>query len=472
MRAAALALLAGLVVAGSARAAPPPVKIGVVTDMAGPLAALTGAGSVAAAQMAVEDCLAGPCAGMVIEVISADHQNKPDVAVAIVRKWIDVDRVDAVTDIIQSAVQLAIQNEARERNRLALFPSGTARLVNEDCAPATGVVWMWDTYGQALGITRPLVKPGSKWFTIVANYAFGTSLEADTAELVRRGGGTMVGSVRHPFGFTGDFSPFLLQAQASGADVIAIGSTGSDLVTILKAAKEFGVGSGKQAVASLVLSLPDVAALGLPTAQGVLVNESFYWDFDEGTRRFGRRFFERQKAMPSANQAGRLLGGVALPQGGGGGRQHRDGGGDGAHARHPDPGRHRAQRDPAARRADAARHLLVSRQGAGREQGAVRLLHAAVHHPGGGGVPAAGRERLPRVEEGLTGAGAGPEARTQDRWNGPASWLLASSAQPRSSGLPHGDRQARMAWDETGTGQREGSNVCVCTAAFLTLFHS
>ena len=304
MRAAALAVLAGLVVAGSARAAPPPVKIGVVTDMAGPLAALTGAGSVAAAQMAVEDCLAGPCAGMVIEVISADHQNKPDVAVAIVRKWIDVDRVDAVTDIIQSAVQLAIQNEARERNRLALFPSGTARLVNEDCAPATGVVWMWDTYGQALGITRPLVKPGSKWFTIVANYAFGTSLEADTAELVRRGGGTVVGSVRHPFGFTGDFSPFLLQAQASGADVIAIGSTGSDLVTILKAAKEFGVGSGKQAVASLVLSLPDVAALGLPTAQGVLVNESFYWDFDEGTRRFGRRFFERQKAMPSANQAG------------------------------------------------------------------------------------------------------------------------------------------------------------------------
>ena len=282
----------------------PAVKIGVVTDMSGPLSAMTGPGSLLAAQMAVEECLAKACAGMQIEILSADHQNKADVAAAIVRKWIDVDKVDAVTDIIQAAVQLAIQGVAKEKNIIALFPSGTARLVNEDCAPATGVVWMWDTYGQAVGITKPLVKPGSKWFTIVANYAFGTSLEADTTELVKAGGGTVVGSIRHPFNFGGDFSPFLLQAQSSGADVIAIGSTGSDLVNILKQAKEFGLDKGKQTVASLVLTLPDVAALGLDTAQGVVVNESFYWDFDDGTRSFGRRFLARHKAMPSSNQAG------------------------------------------------------------------------------------------------------------------------------------------------------------------------
>ena len=300
----ALMLLPGVAAAQSPPQPRPSVKIGVVTDMSGFLSAMTGSGSVLAAQMAVEDCLAAACAGMKIEVLSADHQNKPDIAVAIVRKWIDVDKVDAVTDIIQAAVQLAIQGVAKEQNRIALFPSGTARLVNEDCAPATGVVWMWDTYSQSVGITRPLVKPGSKWFTIVANYAFGTSLEADTTELVKRGGGTIVGSVRHPFNFTGDFSPFLLQAQASGADVIAIGSTGTDLVNILKQAKEFRLDNGKQVVASLVLSLPDVAALGLDTAQGVLVNESFYWDLDDGTRSFARRYMARQKSMPSANQAG------------------------------------------------------------------------------------------------------------------------------------------------------------------------
>ncbi len=308
LKGALLALLVAPFLPGMAAAQPPPprppVKIGVVTDMSGSLSAMTGPGSILAAQMAVEDCLAAACAGMKIEVLSADHQNKPDVAVAIVRKWIDVDKVDAVTDIIQAAVQLAIQGVAKDMNRIALFPSGTARLVNEDCAPATGVVWMWDTYGQSVGITRPLVKPGSKWFTIVANYAFGTSLEADTTELVKRGGGTIVGSVRHPFNFTGDFSPFLLQAQASGADVIAIGSTGTDLVNILKQAKEFGLDHGKQVVASLVLSLPDVAALGLETAQGVLVNESFYWDLDDGTRSFARRYMARQKSMPSSNQAG------------------------------------------------------------------------------------------------------------------------------------------------------------------------
>ncbi len=170
-------------------AAPPAktVKLGVITDMSGSLSAQSGRGSVIAAQMAIDDCLAKECAGMTIELVSADHQNKPDIAVGIVRKWIDVDGVDAVTDIIQASVQLAIQNLMKEKNHIALFPGGTARLANEDCAPQTSVLWMWDTYGQAVGITRPLTTPESSWFFVAADYAFGNSLISDASGLVRRG---------------------------------------------------------------------------------------------------------------------------------------------------------------------------------------------------------------------------------------------------------------------------------------------
>jgi branched-chain amino acid transport system substrate-binding protein len=288
-------------------AAPPdkPVKIGVITDMSGSLAAQSGRGSVIAAQMAIDDCLAKDCKGMKIELLSADHQNKPDVAVNIVRKWVEVDGVDAVTDIIQAAVQLAIQNLMKEKNKIALFPGGTARLANEDCAPKTSVLWMWDTYGQAVGITRPLATADSSWYFMAADYAFGNSLIADATGLVQKAGGKVVGSVRHPFNATGDFASYLLQAQNSGANVVAIGSTGGDLINVLKQAREFGMGTGKQKLASFVLTLPDVAALGLDTTQGVTVNEAFYWNLDAGTRDFGRRFLAKyEKAMPSTIQAG------------------------------------------------------------------------------------------------------------------------------------------------------------------------
>ncbi|WP_315832243.1 ABC transporter substrate-binding protein [Bradyrhizobium prioriisuperbiae] len=300
------ALLTMSAVAGVA-AAPPSktVKIGVVTDMSGSLAAQSGRGSVIAAQMAVDDCLAKECAGMTIEILSADHQNKPDIAVNIVRKWVDVDGVDAVTDIIQAAVQLAIQNLMKEKNRIALFPGGTARLANEDCAPQTSVLWMWDTYGQAVGITRPLATPDSSWFFVAADYAFGNSLIADATGLVQKAGGRVVGSVRHPFNATGDFASYLLQAQNSGASVVAVGSTGGDLINMLKQAREFGLGKGKQKIASFVLTLPDVAALGLDITQGVTVNEAFYWNMDAQAREFGKRFLARyEKAMPSTIQAG------------------------------------------------------------------------------------------------------------------------------------------------------------------------
>jgi branched-chain amino acid transport system substrate-binding protein len=308
-RLARLGLAAGLALSAGAgvEAAPSTktVKLGVITDMSGSLAAQSGRGSVIAAQMAIDDCLAKECAGMTIELVSADHQNKPDIAVGIVRKWIEVDGVDAVTDIIQAAVQLAIQNLMKEKNHIALFPGGTARLANEDCAPQTSVLWMWDTYGQAVGITRPLATPDSSWFFVAADYAFGNSLIADASGLVQKAGGRVVGSVRHPFNATGDFASFLLQAQASNATVVAIGSTGGDLINVLKQAREFGMGKGSQKLASFVLTLPDVAALGLETTQGITVNEAFYWNLDAQTREFGKRFLAKyEKAMPSTIQAG------------------------------------------------------------------------------------------------------------------------------------------------------------------------
>ena len=252
----------GLAVTAHAQTAPKPadpighpVRVGVITDMAGSLAALAGPGAVLAVQMAAEDCLVAECAGMNIEVLTADHQNKPDVAVGIVRDWFDNKGVTAVADIIQASVQVAVQHEAASHNKIALFSGGTSRLTNEDCAPATSVMWMWDTYGQAEGITKPLAKPGSKWFLIVPDYVFGASLQADATDMIKADGGEVVGSVRHPFNFPGDFSSFLLQGQGSPASVVAIGSTGADLISILKQAREFGVGAdGKQTLASFVLT--------------------------------------------------------------------------------------------------------------------------------------------------------------------------------------------------------------------------
>lgn len=301
---AALLLMLGLAPA-IAQPVGPPVRIGVITDMNGSLSAQTGAGAVLAVQMAAEDCLAAECKGMTVDVISADHQNKADVAVGIVRDWWDNKGVTAVADIVQATVQIAVQHEAAARNKVALFSGGTARLTSEDCAPATSVMWMWDTYSQAAGIVRPLAKPGSTWFFITADYVFGKSLQTDASALLQQAGGKVIGAVSHPFNFAGDFSPFLVQAQASGAEIIALGNTGTDLVTSIKQAREFGVGTGKQVLASFVLTVPDIRALGLEAAQGVLVNESFYWNLDDRTRAWSRRFATRNGGrLPSAIQAG------------------------------------------------------------------------------------------------------------------------------------------------------------------------
>ena len=306
MRALALMLLLAAGWSGAAWAAPAPeVRIGVLTDMSGSLSSQSGQGSVVAAQMAADECLAAECRGMKIEILAADHQNKPDLAVAIARKWIDVDHVNALTDIIQASVQIAVQHVVAEKHAIALFPGGTARLTNEDCAPATSVQWIWDTYGQAVGIARPLTRPGTKWFFITADYVFGISLQNDATAVIRAAGGQVVGAVRHPFNYGGDFSPFLLQAQASGADIIAFGNTGSDLISTIKQAAEFGLDRGRQRLASFVLTLPDVQALGLATAQGITVNEAFYWDLDDRTRAWSEKFLALyHRHMPSVIQAG------------------------------------------------------------------------------------------------------------------------------------------------------------------------
>jgi branched-chain amino acid transport system substrate-binding protein len=286
------------------QADPLKVKIGVITDMAGSLSAQSGAGSVVAAELAKEDCLAGPCKGMDITIISADHRNDAQLATSIVREWVDTQGVDAVTDIIQASVQIAVQHLMAEKGKIALFPGGTARLTNEDCAPATSVQWMWDTYGQAVGTVGPQAKPGSKWFFLVADYAFGHGLQDDAQGILATHGATTVGAVAHPFNFAGDFSPFLLQAQASGADVIAVGSTGADLTNVLKAAHEFGVPRPPQQLASFVLTTDVVKALGLDVAQGVTTNEAFYWNMDPEARAWSERFYARHKAMPTTIQAG------------------------------------------------------------------------------------------------------------------------------------------------------------------------
>lgn len=283
--------------------AEPAVKLGVLTDLSGVYSDATGAGSVAATRMAVEDCLAAECRGMSIDVVVADHQNKPDVALAIARGWVDTAHVDALVDMSNAAIQLAIAPFVAEKDRVALFAGGTARLSGDACQPEHIVQWMWDTYVQVGGVARRLTRPGTTWFLVTADYAFGAQFEADAKAIVGAAGGRVLGSARHPFPST-DLSSFLLQAQASGADIVALANAGADTVNAIKQAHEFGVGTGPQRLVAFYLSVLDVKGLGLAAAAGTVLTEGFYWDIDDGTRAFSQRFLARQGAMPSQIQAG------------------------------------------------------------------------------------------------------------------------------------------------------------------------
>ena len=281
------------------------VKIGVLNDMSGLYADLAGPGSVVAAQMAVEDSGLTK-KGWKIDVISADHQNKPDIGVNIARQWIDVDKVDVISDVPTSSVALAVANLAKEKNSILLDSgAGTSDLTNKACSPNT-IHWTYDTYTLAHGTGTALTKSGGNtWFFLTADYAFGAALERDTTAAVEAASGKVVGSVKHPLN-TADFSSFLLQAQASKAKVIGLANAGGDTVNAIKQAAEFGITSGGQKLASLLMFISDVHALGLKTAKGLNLTETFYWDLNDGTRAFSKRFQDRMKnhAMPTMVQAG------------------------------------------------------------------------------------------------------------------------------------------------------------------------
>ncbi|MBN9040334.1 MAG: ABC transporter permease [Rhizobiales bacterium 62-47] len=281
------------------------VKIGVLNDQSGLYADLAGPGSVIAAQMAIEDSGLTK-KGWKIDVISGDHQNKPDIGVNLARQWIDVDKVDVIADVPTSSVALAVNNLVKEKNSILLDSgAGTSDLTNSQCTPNT-IHWTYDTYTLAHGTGSALTKSGGNtWFFLTADYAFGTALERDTTAAVNALGGKVVGSVKHPLN-TADFSSFLLQAQASKAKVIGLANAGGDTVNSIKQASEFGIVKGGQKLAALLMFISDVHALGLNVANGLNMTETFYWDLNDGTRAFSKRFQERMKnkAMPTMVQAG------------------------------------------------------------------------------------------------------------------------------------------------------------------------
>jgi len=292
-----------LAAAGATAADDKAVKIGVLTDLSGLYADLGGQGSIVAAEMAVEDSGMAK-KGWKLDVVSADHQNKPDIATNIARQWIDVDKVDVLMDVLNSGVALAVNNVVKEKNAV-MINSGAASsdLTNSQCTPNT-VHWTYDTYMLAHSTGQALVKAGGNtWFFITADYAFGAALERDTTAVVQAAGGKVIGGVKHPLN-TSDFSSFLLQAQASKAKIIGMANAGGD--TTNKQAAEFGIVAGGQKLAGLLLFLTDVHSLGLKVAQGLNFTETFYWDMNDQTRAFSKRFAERMKthAEPTMVQAG------------------------------------------------------------------------------------------------------------------------------------------------------------------------
>ncbi|WP_412034116.1 ABC transporter substrate-binding protein [Pollutimonas sp. M17] len=291
--------------AAGAAAKAPPVKIGILTDMSGTYASMGGPGSVAAAKLAIADCLAAECKGMDIQLVSADNQNKADVGAAKAREWFDRDGVSAIADLTNSAVALAVQGIAKEKNKVVMFSGpATTDLTNKSCSPV-GFHWMFDVYSQSIGGVRAMVNKGGKsWFFITVDYAFGHSLQKGSEDMVKQLGGTVVGSVLHPLNVP-DFASYLLQAQSSKAQVVALANGGADVVNAIKQAREFGIVAGGQRLASLLIFLSDLRALGLENAQGLTYVDGFYWDFDDGTRAWSDRFAKAFNGLkPTMTQAG------------------------------------------------------------------------------------------------------------------------------------------------------------------------
>jgi branched-chain amino acid transport system substrate-binding protein len=304
-RVAALIAVASFGLASSAFADDKVVKIGVLTDMSSLYADINGPNAVVAVKMAVEDS-GLPAKGWKIDVLTGDHQNKPDIGVNISRQWIDTEQVDAVADTPNSGVALAVSNLVKEKNSILLnSAAATADLTGKACNANT-ISYTFDTYMLANGTGKALTKAGGDtWFFISADYAFGAALERDTTAVVTANGGKVLGGVKHPLN-TSDFSSFLLQAQNSKAKIIGLANAGGDTTNTIKQAAEFGIVTGGQKLAALLLFVNDVHSLGLKVAQGLTFTESFYWDLNDQTRAFSKRFAEKtgNHAMPSMNQAG------------------------------------------------------------------------------------------------------------------------------------------------------------------------
>ena len=279
------------------------VKIGVLTDMSGVYADYGGPGAVAAAKMAVAD-FGGTMFGMPIEVVSADHQNKPDIAKNVAQGWFDRDGIDISVENLNSAVALAVQALGKEKNKITITTgAASARLTNADCAPGTGIHYLMDTIALSNVVGKAIVKDGGNtWYFLTADYAFGHSLEKDTSDVVKASGGKVMGAVRHPLS-TGDFSSFLLQAQSSGAKVVGLANAGGDTVSSIKAAAEFGL-TKKQSLAALLMLITDVHAIGLPTAQGLYLTEAWYWDLSPETRTWADKYSKVMNGRkPNSNHA-------------------------------------------------------------------------------------------------------------------------------------------------------------------------
>ncbi len=283
------------------------VKIGILNDMSGPYSALGGQGSLEAAKMAVED-FGGTVQGAPVEVVGADHQNKADIGATIARQWFDAEQVDTIMDLTTSSVALAVQAIAGEKQKIDIVTGGgTSDLSGKACTPYS-FHWAYDTHALAVGTGGAVVKAGGdSWFFLTADYAFGYSLEENTTKTVEAAGGKVLGSVRHPLN-NNDYSAFLLQAQASDAKVIGLASAGLDTQNAIKQAAEFGITQGGQRLAALLFTLAEVHGLGLETAQGLTLTESYYWDRNDASREFGNRFKERTGRMPNMVQAGTYSG--------------------------------------------------------------------------------------------------------------------------------------------------------------------
>ncbi|WP_225869757.1 ABC transporter substrate-binding protein [Glaciimonas sp. PCH181] len=299
----AATLLAAITTSASAQISNDVVKIGILTDMSGLYSDLSGQGSIVAARMAIED-FGKTVLGKPIELVYADSQNKADVAATKAREWIDQQHVDVLMDLVPTNVALAVMDVAQQKNKIAIVVgSASSTITNEKCT-ATSAHWMYDTYSSSVGTGKALVKRGAdSWFFLTADYAFGKSLEKDVSDVVTAAGGKVVGSVKHPLNAS-DFSSFLLQAQTSKAKVIGLANAGGDTVNAVKQASEFGIASKGQLVAPLLMFISDVHSMGLQNAQGMYLTEGFYWDTNNDTRAWSKRFFSIQKKMPTMAQAG------------------------------------------------------------------------------------------------------------------------------------------------------------------------